>query len=135
MLCVENREIGILGEVHPKHIEGVFFAELHLEDLRSVAGNIEKMQPLPHYPASQRDVTVTVPNEVSVQLLFDAVHGQSSAYLESVSLIAVYSDEKLGCGIKNMTFRFIYRSGERTLSMDEVEREHTKLVNQLRSRL
>lgn len=134
-VMVAGKEVGVLGQVHPKLAEAVFFAELHLEDLQEASAPLEKMKALPQHPCSVRDLTVTVPHQVEVQALFDAVKRVDAKFLEEISLIDVYRDEKLGSGVKNMTFRFVYRDRGRTLSLDEVEKEHEKLTNQIRGTL
>ena len=52
--------------------------------------------------------------------------------LASVELFDVYRDEKrVGKGKKSMAFSLEYRAADHTLSSEEVERAHNKLVTKV----
>jgi phenylalanyl-tRNA synthetase beta subunit len=42
----------------------------------------------------------------------------------------MFRAEKLGKGKKNVTLHFIYRDKNKTLEMEEVEKEHSYLIEQ-----
>lgn len=130
-VIVNGGEVGILGQVHPTHKEDVYFAELYLDELQKAVASTQQMHPLPQFPSSSRDLTLTVPKSVSSDALFAAAKSVESKLLEAISLIDVYHSEKLGSGVKNMTFRFVYRDPNKTLSVEEVEKEHAKLTNKM----
>ncbi|MCP5469086.1 MAG: phenylalanine--tRNA ligase subunit beta [Chlamydiales bacterium] len=130
-VIVNGGEVGILGQVHPTHKEDVYFAELYLDELQKAVASTQQMRPLPQFPSSSRDLTLTVPKNVSSDALFAAAKSVESKLLEAISLIDVYHSEKLGSGVKNMTFRFVYRDPNKTLSVEEVEKEHAKLTNKM----
>ncbi len=130
-------EIGIMGEVHPETLKKmdlthpVYFAELNLEDLRRVSRGEVKMVPLPQYPSSSRDWTVTLPEEAAVGKLLDQIEIIPSELLESLLLLDVYRSENLGSNRKNVTLRFVYRDREKTLSIEAVENEHRRITQKL----
>ncbi|MCC5832520.1 MAG: phenylalanine--tRNA ligase subunit beta [Chlamydiales bacterium] len=134
---IADREVGIMGEVHPETLKEidlhhpVYFAELNLEDLRSISRSDVKMTPLPHYPASSRDWTVTLPEEISVGALLDTIKSIPTKRLESVLLLDVYRSEALGSQRKNVTLRFVYRDRDQTLSVEAVENEHARITQKL----
>jgi len=132
---INGKGVGILGQVHPSFADAVYFAEIHLEDLQKASRSIDKMKPLPQFPSSLRDLTLTVPDTLSAKSLIEEMRKIDIKFLEEISLIDLYRDEKLGSGVKNMTFRFVYRDLHRTLSVEEVEAEHGKLTNQIRGKL
>lgn len=134
-VIVDGNEVGVLGEVHPKYIAHVYFAEIHLEDLQEAAKFFPRMKPLPQFPSSIRDLTITVPETFQAQSLFLCVKKEKVEQLEEISLIDVYHSEKLGSGIKNMTFRFVYRDPTKTLSIEEIEKVHKKLTNKMTQEL
>lgn len=134
---VGEMEIGIMGEVHPGTLKQmdlahpVFFAELNLEDLRSASKPDVKMAPLPQYPASTRDWTVTLSEEYPVGALLDKIKTIPSKRLESVLLLDVYRSEALGSDRKNVTLRFVYRDRDQTLSVEAVENEHARITQKM----
>lgn len=131
---VNKLEVGSLGEIHPAILrrldvpQRIFFAEFDLHDLIRIAKPLEKVKKLPVYPASERDWTVTVQDAITLENLLTAINEIRAPLLDTVSLLDVYSSEKLGKGLKNLTLRFVYRDLERTLSQEEVDNEHQNLV-------
>lgn len=130
-------EVGIMGEVHPETLkkadlsQPVYFAELNLEDLQRIYPQEVKMAPLPHYPASIRDWTVTLSEEMAVGKLLNQIECIPSKLLESVLLLDVYHSEALGSDKKNVTLRFVYRDREKTISIEAVEKEHSRIIQTL----
>jgi phenylalanyl-tRNA synthetase beta chain len=124
--------VGSLGEVHPTLLERfdisqkVFYAELNLVELLEQKKQKPRMKPLPQFPASERDWTVSLDLETEVETIFRAVHSIKSPILEKVELIDLYKPE--GATRRNLTFRFTYRDLFKTVSFDEVEAEHQKLL-------
>jgi phenylalanyl-tRNA synthetase beta chain len=107
----------------------VLFAEINLHDLIQVRAQAAKMQDLPLYPGSERDLTLTINDQMPIAEVFAAIRQSPSGLLEDVSLIDVYRSDKLGKDIKNVTFRFIYRDREKTLSQEKVDAEHQRIVD------
>jgi len=134
---IDSERIGVLGEVHPERLstldikERVFFAQLDLHDLLVRKGSDRQMKPLPLYPSSDRDWTITVKYEVFIDQIFDALSKVRSKLLKGVSLIDLYESEKLGKDRKNVTLRFIYRSEKGTIEQPQVEKEHARIVSEL----
>lgn len=140
-LVVGALELGSFGEVHPSILKQagidvpVFFAELSLEDIASLEPSSQKMKPLPVYPSSVRDWTSTVKASVTLATILEAVKKARSPLLEDISLLDLYQSEKLGSDRKNVTLRFIYRDLNRTISFEEVEKEHERLTQMILQQL
>lgn len=140
-LFKEGVELGILGEVHPATLKRaglanpVFFAELNLEELMPLCKKEIKMHSLPQYPASARDWTVTLAEGCPYTYVIELIHKHASPLLESISLLDLYRNEKLGSDRKNMTFRFIYRDQSKTISTQAVENEHSLTIEPVLNRL
>jgi phenylalanyl-tRNA synthetase beta chain len=132
----ENQELGTFGALHPKTTQvygiehPIFFAELAIEPLLALKKGEKLFSAPPQFPSSTRDWTVTLPQHFpSGQLLSDPVL-QKETLLERILLIDVYQHEKLGSDVKNVTYRFVYRDTNRTLSLKEVEEAHERVVAQ-----
>ncbi len=128
---IGDKKIGSLGEVHPSFLEKfcieqrVYYAEFHLPYLMQLKKTGVKMIPLPQFPSSERDVTLPIDQQMPIDAIFDAIRSVSSSLLEKIELIDLYLPD--GVSHKNATFRFTYRDALKTISFDEVEREHTKI--------
>jgi phenylalanyl-tRNA synthetase beta chain len=133
--------VGALGEIHPLHaaelgIESrVYFAELSLHELLLLKKKTVKMEPIPLYPGSERDWTVTLKDTAPISLLFAAIEEVASPFLEEARLLDLYKSEKIGKDKKNATLRFFYRDKQKTIEADLVEKEHARLVSEVARKL
>lgn len=132
-----EREIGIMGQIHPATLakaglsQPLLFAELNLEDVRQAAEKEIKMEPLPLYPSSVRDWTITLKNRAPVDKVLQLIEKERPSLLEEVSLLDLYRSEKLGSERKNVTFRFTYRDPKQTISFQTVEKIHQELTGKV----
>jgi phenylalanyl-tRNA synthetase beta chain len=130
-------KIGSLGEIHPaiqRRLDvpqRILFAEFNLHDLAKVGRQPVTMQEVPHYPGSERDWTVLLEEDVPVETILNKLREKDFPLQESVSVIDLYRSDKLGCGKKSVTFRFVYRDANRTLEQEEVDQEHAKVLRAL----
>jgi phenylalanyl-tRNA synthetase beta chain len=136
-VLVAGTHVGTLGEVLPEHLrklgieQRVYYAELDLPDLMHLIRRDEKIQPLPLFPGSQRDWTITLAKKVPIGDLMKELHRLSSPLLEGVHLLDLYKSSKIGEDRKNATLRFQYRDKNKTIEFEEVEKEHKKLTEHL----
>lgn len=127
--------IGSLGEIHPSLLDRfdiqqrVFYAELNLLHLLELNKAAACVTPLPQFPSSQRDWTVPLDSTVLIDSLFQAIRSIQSPLLETVELIDLYQPE--GALQKHATFRFTYRDRLKTISFEEVEKEHAAMLKLL----
>ena len=131
-LQIGDRCVGSMGEIRPglvDHPQRIFCAEIDLEALHSLLPGRVKMHAIPQLPSSTRDWTRALPLRYPIQALFDLIRSYAPPRLEKVELIDLYMPD--GATQKNATFRFIYRDLLKTLSYEEVEAEHTKLLTLL----
>lgn len=140
-LTIDECRIGVLGEVHPnqlKHLdieERVFFAQIDLHELMTCMGKEKKMTPLPQYPGSERDWTITLHKEVPFDSISAIIRDFHSKLLKKHFLLDLYESEKIGKDKKNITLRFIYRDAKQTVEQSQVEKEHTRLIKHVTERI
>jgi phenylalanyl-tRNA synthetase beta chain len=140
-IYVGQTRIGALGEVHPKRLsfldlkQRIFFAQLDLNDLFSLKGEVRQMTPLPQFPGSNRDWTFTLKKEVPFGAVLKELQRFQSKLLKDFYLLDLYEDEKIGKGYKNITLRLIYRDDRKTLEQAQVEKEHERLIATLSKHL
>lgn len=132
-LFVGEQELGSMGEVHPTIqrrldvTQRIIFAEISLHALMQARKPIASMQSLPSYPSSERDWTMTLQKDVPIHNILSQIKKGASPLLEAVYLLDVYHSEKLGDS-KNVTFRFIYRDKDKTISQEAVDAEHSRIL-------
>ncbi|MGN8940589.1 phenylalanine--tRNA ligase subunit beta [Collinsella bouchesdurhonensis] len=130
--------LGWVGEIHPEAREAmdidqiVVAFELDLDKLIKGAHNQENYHEFSPFPAVQHDLAIVVPDEVTCEDLLQRITSAGGKLLESVRLFDVYRDPiRVGVGKKSMAFSLTYRSDDHTLTSDEVERAHGKIVTKL----
>jgi len=83
------------------------------------------------YPETSRDISFIIDKNISLNNYYEIVRDFAEDLIEEVKLVDEYEDEKkFGKDKKSYTFRIIYRSHERTLTADEVN----KIQEQIRSK-
>ena len=132
-----NQRLGVIGEVHPQTLAAfsidtpLYVAEFDLESLFKVAGQFSGIKPLSRFPDLTRDSALLVAEEVSAARLFELFAKVKSKDAEELILFDLYRGKGIDPGQKSMAIRVRYRSPERTLTDEEVNRAHGKLVEML----
>jgi len=110
----------------------VFVAELHA-DLLLVPDELrKKFREIEKFPAVTRDIAMIVPEEISHEKIWRAIHQPHETLLESVELFDVFSGGELGAARKSLAYRLTYRDRSRTLTNEEVNAAHAKIRERLR---
>ncbi|MBU6447003.1 MAG: phenylalanine--tRNA ligase subunit beta, partial [Verrucomicrobia bacterium] len=134
-LYLDDLAVGSFGEVHPRLLgkfdldQRVYYAEFNLLELLKKKKTHFKMSPLPQFPSSERDLTLPLPLTMPIEQVLNQIHAHRSPLLEQALLIDLYLPDTQD--VKNATFRFIYRDRLKTVSFEEVEAEHAKIVQLL----
>ncbi len=132
-LTVNGLCIGSIGELHPALLakldikQKVYYAELNAEELQKLQGPSPKMKPLSQFPSSMRDWTVPLSLKTSIASLVQLIQTISPALLEKFEVIDLYRGEEK----TNATLRFTYRDQTKTVSFEEVESAHAKLIEEV----
>jgi phenylalanyl-tRNA synthetase beta chain len=131
-----ERELGVLGELHPDVraeldiAPAVFAFELAL-DVAPKRGPVQ-MQPIPRFPAITRDLSFFVDESVPAARVRDLLLGQREPLLERVEVLEDYRHpDHVPAGRKGMLWSATYRSLERTLTDAEVDAAHEVIVAQV----
>lgn len=126
--------VGWLGEVHPSVLER-FEANAPVTALEIDAGRLVKAarpaRPFsdpPRFPAVELDVAIVVAEEVSAERVSQTLRSAGGKLLESTRLFDVYRGKGVETGKKSMAFALTYRAPDRTLTAEEVEVAHERLV-------
>jgi phenylalanyl-tRNA synthetase beta chain len=131
---VGDLEIGSIGEIHPavqRRLDvpqRIFYAEINLHDLYQKCPQTALFAEIPQFPASERDWTLTLPESTPAAQVLEAIQAKPSPLLEAVMLRDIYRSEKLGNGLKNVTFRFVYRDKNKTIEQAAVDAEHARMI-------
>ncbi|MBR1430816.1 phenylalanine--tRNA ligase subunit beta [Ruminococcus sp.] len=128
VIIKDGKHFGIMGEVHPDVQEtyeiGVktYVAKLNIPELMEAAADKITYQPLPKFPATTRDLSLLVDEDMPVAELEKAIKGAVGKILEKVSLFDVYrSDDMKKNGKKSIAYSISMRSHEGTLTDEQAD--------------
>ncbi len=128
-------EVGVLGEVHPavRDRAGLDVAVFAFEVVLGAwpASAMARMRPVPRFPASPRDVSLLLAEDVAAGRVADVIRAAGGPLMEGFALTEEYRDARLGDGKKSVLWSIRYRSLDRTLTDVEVDAAHEALVGHL----
>lgn len=130
--------LGWVGEIHPdaRDVYGIDIPvvafELNLEALIKGAGAQEAYREFSQFPSVEHDLAFVVDDDVTCEDLERRLRSAGGKLLVGVRLFDVYRDPvRVGVGKKSMAFALTYRADDHTLTSEEVERAHSKLVTKV----
>lgn len=136
-VITRGKRVGTVGEVHPKFAKQwdvdlpVFAAELSLDLIAQAAEWKRTYQEVPRFPGIERDLSVQVAETVHAGTIEEDILKMGSGLLAHVEVFDLYQGERVPKGFKNLAFRLIYQSLERTLVSEEVHQIHTKIAAEI----
>lgn len=130
--------IGWVGEIHPL-VAAAFDAaapivsfELDMNALEKAARPARDYVDVPTYPAIAIDQAFIVSEDVTAEKMTQVMSSAGGKLLESVRLFDVFrDDERVGAGKKSMAFTLTYRASDRTLTGEEIDKAHERLVKKV----
>ncbi len=130
--------LGWIGEIHPLacdtyEVQAPLVAfELDLDALIKCARPARDYVDVPVFPAVTMDVAFVVDEEVTHEQLLRCITSAGGKLLDTVQLFDVYRDEaRLGAGKKSMAYALEYRAADRTLTTEEVDKQHARLIKKV----
>ena len=95
-----------------------------------------KYKEVSRYPEIFRDISFIIDKNINLNNYYEIVRDFAENLIEEVKLIDSYEDEsKFGKDKKSYTFRIVYRSPERTLQNDEVNKIQEEIRNKTKQDL
>ena len=133
-------ELGWGGELHPLAVAAfeadapVVAFELDVEALAKASRPARDYRDVPTFPAVSMDVAFVVDEGVAHEKLVQCMTSAGGKLLEDVRLFDVSRDEaRVGAGKKSMAYALTYRAADRTLTSEEVDKAHERLVKKVSS--
>jgi phenylalanyl-tRNA synthetase beta chain len=134
VIMCKDSIIGSLGELHPRHNselgieQRIYFAEINVEELTPFIKQTPLVKPLISFPGSQRDWTITIEDKIPIGSILAIINANSSSLLEKITLLDLYKSSQIGKDRKNITFRLFYRDKTKTIALEAVEKEHSRII-------
>jgi phenylalanyl-tRNA synthetase beta chain len=144
-MCVELRidgaAAGQLGVVRKsigaqwRMTEPVAVAELAVDALIAHLSDAPHVSPIPVYPSVARDMAIIVDEAVSHAEITEVMRKNAPVELTAIELFDIFRGEGIEEGKKSMAYSLVFRSGERTLTDEEVNGFRDRIGDGLTSEL
>ena len=87
---------------------------------------------VPTLPGVSVDLAIVVDEDVTAETVEQRISSAGGKLLAEVRLFDVFRDkERVGVGKKSLAFSLTYRAADHTLTSEEVERAHERLVKKV----
>jgi phenylalanyl-tRNA synthetase beta chain len=134
----EGVVLGVMGEVHPQvlghyEIHGkAYLFEIDFEKMVKGRGEGKRFRPLPKFPAVYRDLSMVVDDALEAEKVVETIRTFRQPFIDEVQLFDIYRGAPVPEGKKGVSCRIRYQAGDRTLTDEEVNQYHEKVISQLR---
>ncbi len=129
-----DKRLGWLGEIADgvrqqlDLSDPVTAAEIDLAVLEELANFFPPYQPVPEYPAIERDLNFVLEESVAWQELEEVVRAAAGPLVESVRFASQYRGQQIPADKKSYVVRLRYRASDRTLQTEEVDAAEKAIV-------
>jgi len=134
---VKNQLLGVIGLPQKKFLKKydvageVIFWEIKLLVLLTLAQAEREYEPLPQYPAAIRDISFLIKKDILIDKILKTIQ-EAASYLEDADLFDIYEGGNVPSGKQSLSFHLIFRSSEKTLKAQEIEKEMKKIYQALK---
>jgi phenylalanyl-tRNA synthetase beta chain len=129
--------VGWLGRVGAQAAQNyglrseAFLFELDLKRLGAALPGLPVFKPLPRFPSVNRDLSIRLDRDVPAGRVIDFIRDLGEDSLIDVTLFDAYEGEKVRQGQKSLAFRLEYRDENRTLTDEEVNQVHQRIMDRV----
>jgi phenylalanyl-tRNA synthetase beta chain len=120
----------VLGhyEIHGK----AYLFEMDFSKMVKWAGEERRFQSLPKFPVVYRDLSVVVDRALEAEKVMEAIRAFHQPFVEEITLFDIYQGPPVPEGKKGISYRIRYQANDRTLTDEEVNQYHEKILTRLR---
>ncbi|MBI5750139.1 MAG: phenylalanine--tRNA ligase subunit beta [Nitrospinae bacterium] len=135
---INSEDIGCLGELSPAAAEGfdlkekLYVFELSLDKIISKVVVERKYAHLPKYPSIYRDIAVVLNNNIKSDDVYRSIRDTDNSILKEIILFDYYEGKQIPDGKKSLAYSIVYRADDRTLTDDDVNPLHEKIIKNLK---
>jgi phenylalanyl-tRNA synthetase beta chain len=136
-VLVAGEVVGWLGEVHPDSLARfeaeapVVAFELDLARLLRASQDARDFVEPGRFPSVERDLALVVDEAVTAEQVEQALRSAGGKLLDGVRVFDVYRGKGIADGRKSLAFSLSYRAADRTLTADEVDSAHERVVSKV----
>lgn len=140
-LLLEGRPCAMVGELHPRLFEAyemrgpTYIFEIDWQVILDLRPKPIIFHPFSVYPLAARDLALVVDEGVAAEDVRALIARQEPDLIREVELFDVYRGKQVPAGKKSLAFTFRLGRNDRTLTEDEVQGIHEKIMQNLKKEL
>jgi len=134
-ILVSGDRLGVISELHPRVLaafeisEAVCLFEINLARLLPFTAGHRVYQPVPRFPAVERDVALVLDERVSHARVQEIIKG--FPLVARVTIFDAYWGKQIPAGKKSLAYRIVFQSPAHTLTDDEVDEVQQQILDRL----
>ncbi|KZS23112.1 phenylalanine--tRNA ligase subunit beta [Wohlfahrtiimonas chitiniclastica] len=134
-IFVRGESVGYMGKIHPKVAKeldvsaDIYVFELNLAAIKTTQPTVFK--PLSKFPQSRRDLTLVVPEHMTVAAVIDVMRQVQSPLLQSIQLFDIYQLAKEDKTEKSFSFGLIFQNDMENIKDEEIDTILTNILKNL----
>lgn len=139
-IFVGGEKVGVVGQLSPVVCETagideeVYVSEINFDKLKKHFNGKIVYKPVSKFPGVERDLAVTVNENVPCGDMIKTVKASAGEFLDEVSVFDVYTGDRIEKGKKSVAFNLMYVSAERTLNVEEVDCSIKNILKNLKEK-
>jgi phenylalanyl-tRNA synthetase beta chain len=144
-LLIGNRQVGVMGELHPGVVKGfdlnverdqpVLAADFDLETLLPLIPDSHPYRTVLAYPPVREDLALVVDATLPAAAVETALRQAGGALLRDVALFDVYEGSQLPPGKKSLAYHLTFQAPDKTLTDKEVSKQRARILKTLEQQL
>jgi phenylalanyl-tRNA synthetase beta chain len=141
-LLLDDKDVGVLGEIHPLVHERfdlteapILAADFDLETIFEHVSGVVPVKPVPSYPPVLEDLAVVVDETIPAVEVEKAIRSAAGEWLVDLRLFDLYRGEQIEKGKKSLAYSLVYQAQDRTLTDEEVARVRALILRALEREL
>ena len=131
--------VGEMYELHPQVAKNfdikmpIHIAKVDFEEIYKVYGIKPEYQELPKFPAIQLDVSILIPKRNLAETYTAAIQKTDKTLVKKIELVDEYEGKNIEKDKRSLTYSITYRSDKETLTDEQVNTIHQKVISNLKS--
>lgn len=141
-VLIANKRVGWVGLLHPETVhrwdldQSIYGFELDFESIAAQARQVKaRFQELSRYPYVERDLSILVDSTTPHVEVERTISQSLNTLLTDVRLFDVYRGKGIPQGKKSMAYTIRYASEDRTLTDEEVNEAHGRVIEAVKEHL
>ena len=136
MVYVNDVRVGVVGQVHPElqrelDLNETYVFELSLDVLFGLETTKSAYEMVPKHPGMTRDIALVVNRDVLADELVQTIKKAANKLLQTVEVFDIYEGKGVEEGKKSVAISLYYLDREKTLTDEDLQPTHQKVLNAL----